>query len=121
MAGDGGAVIWPQLIGYARARRYLLTGDPIRGSEAAEIGLITAAVPDDDLDAEVDALAARLTAGASYSIKWTKASINAGLKVTANAIIDRAGAFENLTQMTNDNRIGLEAFLAKEKPVFTGT
>ena len=32
VAGDGGAILWPQLIGYARARRYLLTGDPIRGS-----------------------------------------------------------------------------------------
>ena len=121
VAGDGGAVIWPQLIGYARARKYLLTGDPIRGNEAAEIGLITEAVPDDELDDRVAALAARLAGGASYSIKWTKASINAGLKVTANAIIDRAGAFENLTQMTNDNRIGLEAFLNKEKPVFGGS
>jgi enoyl-CoA hydratase len=121
VAGDGGAVIWPQLIGYARARRYLLTGDPIRGGAAAEIGLITEAVAEDELDTAVAALAARLATGATYSIKWTKASINAGLKATANAIIDRAAAFENLTQMTNDNRIGLEAFLAKEKPTFTGT
>jgi enoyl-CoA hydratase len=121
VAGDGGAVIWPQLIGYARARRYLLTGDAIRGAEAADIGLITAAVPDEELDAEVAALAERLAAGATYSIKWTKTTINAGLKVTANAIIDRAGAFENVTQMTNDNRIGLESFLRKEKPVFGGS
>ncbi|HSS11623.1 MAG TPA: enoyl-CoA hydratase-related protein [Acidimicrobiales bacterium] len=121
VAGDGGAVIWPQLIGYARARRYLLTGDPISGAEAADIGLITVAVPEDQLDAEVDALADRLTSGATYSIKWTKASINAGLKVTANAIIDRAAAFENLTQMMNDNRIALEAFKAKAAPKFTGT
>src|SRR6516165_207500 len=41
VAGDGGTILWPQLIGYARARRYLLTGDPIRGEEAANIGLIT--------------------------------------------------------------------------------
>jgi enoyl-CoA hydratase len=121
VAGDGGAVIWPQLIGYARARRYLLTGDPIRGSEAAEIGLITAAMADEDLDSYVDSLAARLASGAKHAIKWTKASINAGLKVTANAIIDRAAAFENLTQMTDDNRIGLEAFLAKDKPKFSGS
>jgi enoyl-CoA hydratase len=121
VAGDGGAVIWPQLIGYARARRYLLTGDAIKGTQAAELGLITEAVADEDLDKVVADLANRLRHGASYSIKWTKASINAGLKVTANAIIDRAGAFENLTQMTNDNRIALEAFLNKEKPTFTGT
>ena len=121
VAGDGGAVIWPQLIGYARARKYLLTGDPIRGMDAAEIGLITEAVPDEELDERVAALAARLASGATYSIKWTKASINAGLKVTANAVIDRAGGFENMSQMTQDNRIGLEAFLNKEKPVFGGS
>jgi enoyl-CoA hydratase len=121
VAGDGGAVIWPQLIGYARARRYLLTGDPIRGAEAAQIGLITEAVEDEDLDREVAELAARLRTGATYAIKWTKSSINAGLKVTANAIIDRAGALENMSQMTNDNRIGLQAFLSKEQPKFTGS
>jgi enoyl-CoA hydratase len=121
VAGDGGALIWPQLIGYARARRYLLTGDPIKGAEAADIGLITEAVPDDQLDQTVAAMAARLRSGATHSIKWTKASINAGLKVLANAVIDRAGAYENMSQMTNDNRIALEAFLSKEKPTFTGT
>ncbi|MDT3442202.1 MULTISPECIES: enoyl-CoA hydratase/isomerase family protein [unclassified Pseudofrankia] len=121
VAGDGGAVIWPQLVGYARARRYLLTGDPIRGTEAAEMGLITEAVPDDRLDEVVDAMAQRLTSGASHAIRFTKAAINAGLKVTAAAIIDRASAFENLTQFTNDNRIAADALLAKEKPIFTGS
>ena len=120
VAGDGGAVIWPQLVGYARARRYLLTGDPIRASDAADIGLITEVVPDDQLDATVAAMAARLATGAKYAIKWTKSSINAGLKDLANVIIDRAVAAENLTQMTNDNRIATEAFAAKERPVFTG-
>lgn len=121
VAGDGGAVIWPQLVGYARARRYLLTGDAVKGDEAARIGLITEAVADEELDTAVDELAARLRSGATYAIKWTKASINAGLKVTANAVIDRAAAFENLTQMTNDNRDALEAFLEKRKPRFCGT
>jgi enoyl-CoA hydratase len=119
VAGDGGAVLWPQLIGYARARRYLLTGDPIRGAEAADIGLITEAVADDQLDDVVSQMASRLLSGAKYAIKWTKASINAGLKATAQPVLDRAAAFENLTQMTNDNRAALEAFLAKEKPKFT--
>jgi enoyl-CoA hydratase len=121
VAGDGGALIWPQLVGYARARRYLLTGEAIKGAQAADIGLITESVPDAELDGAVADLAARLAGGATYAIRWTKSSINAGLKVMANAVIDRAGAFENLTQMTNDNRLALQAFLAKEKPEFTGT
>lgn len=120
VAGDGGAVMWPQLIGYARARRYLLTGDPIAAPEAAAIGLITEAVPADQLDEIVARMARRLAKGAAHSIKWTKASINAGLKVTANAIIDRAAAYENVSQLLDDHRIALQAFQNKEKPQFTG-
>ena len=120
VAGDGGAVMWPQLIGYARARRYLLTGDAIRAVEAAQMGLITEAVPEAELDEKVAKMAKRLASGATHSIKWTKAAINAGLKVNADAIIDQAAAFENVTQLLDDHRIALEAFQRKEKPRFTG-
>jgi enoyl-CoA hydratase len=121
VAGDGGAVLWPQLVGYARARRYLLTGDPIRGAEAASIGLITEAVPDEDLDRVVADMASRLANGATHAIRWTKASINAGLKVSSGTVVDLAAAFENVSMMTRDNRAACEAFLAKEKPKFTGS
>ncbi len=120
VAGDGGAILWPQLIGYARAKRYLLTGDAITGAEAAAIGLITEAVPADLIDGVVAAMAERLVQGSTHSIKWTKASINAGLKVMANAIIDRAAAYENVTQLMQDHRIALEAFQNRQNPVFTG-
>jgi enoyl-CoA hydratase len=120
VAGDGGAFLWPQLIGYARARRYLLTGEPISGLEAAAIGLITESVAADQLDEKVAKMAARIARGATHAIKWTKASINAGLKVTANAVIDRSAAYENMAMMLDDHRIALEAFQEKRKPVFTG-
>ncbi|MBC2778960.1 enoyl-CoA hydratase/isomerase family protein [Parasphingopyxis marina] len=120
VAGDGGAVIWPQLIGYARARKYLLTGDPIFGAEAAEIGLITASVPIEEIDEVVAAMANRMASGATQAIKWTKASINAGLKVTANAIIDRAAGYENLTMLTEDHKIAVDAFRNRTKPAFVG-
>ncbi|WP_019528288.1 enoyl-CoA hydratase/isomerase family protein [Dasania marina] len=118
VAGDGGAVIWPQLIGYVRAKRYLLTGDFIDGKTAEQYGLITEAVNDEDLDETVQAMAERLAGGAQLAIKWTKSSINAGLKQIANTIIDRAAAFENITMMTEDHRIAVESFKNREKPVF---
>ena len=58
--GDGGQIIWPHLIGYARAKHYLFTGEKINGKKAAEIGLIHASVPADQLDAAVDAYADKL-------------------------------------------------------------
>jgi hypothetical protein len=42
------------------------------------------------------------------------------LKVNAAPIIDRAAGFQNLNYFTEDTRIAAEAFLAKEKPRFTG-
>ncbi|MCH2172698.1 enoyl-CoA hydratase/isomerase family protein [Myxococcota bacterium] len=120
VAGDGGAVIWPQLIGYARAKRYLLTGDPITGVEAEKLGLITEAVEEDQLDATVDAMAQRMIDGAKHAIRWTKASINAGLKQVANAVLDRAAAYEAMSQTLEDHRIALEAFQNRETPKFLG-
>ncbi len=113
-------MIWPQLIGYARAKEYLMTGDLLSAADAAAIGLINHAVPADELDAAVYGMAERLADGALNAIKWTKASVNAGLKQVANAALDTAFNFEAMSQMTDDHRIATEAFLNKEKPKFTG-
>jgi len=118
VAGDGGCVMWPQLIGYARAKKYLLTGEVIPASDALNMGLITEVVEEDQIDADVLALAEKLRDGAKYAIRWTKTSINAGLKVTANSIIDRSAAFENITQLMEDHKIALQAFSDKETPKF---
>ncbi len=120
VAGDGGAVIWPQLIGYPRAKEYLMTGDLMSATRAAEIGLINYAVPADQLDGQVYAMADRLAGGAVNAIKWTKASVNRGLKQVANAVLDTAFNFEAMSQMTQDHKIATQAFLNKETPKFTG-
>ena len=84
-AGDGGAVIWPQLVGNARAKEYLLTGDMLSAHEAERIGLINHAVPDEELDRHVYDLAERLANGATKAIRWTKTVVNIGLKQLAIA------------------------------------
>ncbi len=120
VAGDGGAYLWPMLIGYARARKYLLTGAFVDGKTAAEIGLITDVVAEDALDETVDKLVKRLLNTPKYALKWTKASINAGLKVTANAVIDLSAAYENVSMFTEDHKIAVEAMMSRTKPKFTG-
>ena len=120
VAGDGGAVIWPQLIGYPKAKEYLMTGDLLSASQAQELGLINYSVSDEQLDICVNAMAQRLANGATNAIKWTKVSINQGLKQVANAVLDTAFNFEAMSQMTEDHKIATEAFLNKEKPKFVG-
>ena len=115
VAGDGGALLWPQLIGFARARRYLLTGDAITGTEAAAMGLITDTADAADLDAAVDAWGQRLLAQPEHALRWTKVSINAGLKVIANAVLDSSAGFENVTQIMPAHREKLEAMQRRSR------
>ena len=97
-----------------------MTGDLISATDAAAMGLINHVVAADDLDDAVYGMADRLAGGAINAIKWTKASVNAGLKQAANAVLDMAFNFEAMSQMTDDHRIATEAFLNKEEPKFTG-
>ena len=120
VAGDGGAVIWPQLIGYARAKEYLLTGDVLTGEQAAAIGLINRAVPAEQLDAAVDEFARRLAGGAQRAVQWTKATINVGLKQLVASVMDAGMAYEMLSNHTRDHREAVEAFRAKRTPRFEG-
>lgn len=119
-AGDGGALIWPQLIGYARARQYLLTGDMIPAAEAERIGLINRAVPAAKLDATVDAFADRLAAGARIAIRTTKRAINAGLKQSAAQMMDTCLALEAISNASADHQEAVDAFRDGRPPNFTG-
>jgi enoyl-CoA hydratase len=120
VAGDGGAVIWPQLVGYARAKEYLMTGDALTANEAERIGLINHVVPDAELDARVEAFAGKLAAGAPQAIKYTKVSVNLALKALAHTILDASMAYEMVTFATGDHREAVASFLEKRKPNFTG-
>ena len=120
VAGDGGAIIWPALIGYARAKKYLLTGEAITGREAAEIGLITEAVPADRLDARVAEIAQTLVDGAAIAIRLTKRSINLGLKQQLDAMIDAQLGFETMSHLSQDHREAVSAFVERRPPAFTG-
>jgi len=118
VAGDGGAVIWPQLIGYARAKERLMTGDAMSAEEAARIGLINHVVPADELDARVAEFADRLANGATNAIRWSKVSVNIGLKQLAHSIMDTSLSYEWLSSLSADHREAVNAFCEKRKPVF---
>lgn len=121
VAGDGGCMVWPHLIGHVRAKRYLLTGDPIGAEEAAAMGLINAAVPAARLERETAELAARLANGAQAAIRWTKRTINLSLLQLAGQSFDAGVAYEMVTNLDADHREAVRAWVEGRSPRFGAT
>ena len=119
VAGDGGAVIWQQRIGLCRSKEYLMSGELIDARKAQELGLINHCLPAGELDAAVQAYCARLLAGSTNAIRWTKVLLNLELKRVATAVMDAGIAYEAVAQRSADHREGVQALIEKRKPVFT--
>lgn len=118
--GDGGAALWPLLIGFHRAKEFILTGDPISGPRAAEMGLVNSCHPDADLDAVVESMAQKLAAGPPLAISYGKLSVNLLLKQMMAGAFETSLAYDQLTLYTADHKEGANAFMEKRKPRFTG-
>jgi enoyl-CoA hydratase len=120
VAGDGGTAIWPLAVGPARAKEYLLTGDPLTAAEAERIGLVNRVVPAVDLDAAAMRMAERLAAGAPLAVRYTKLSVNKLVKDALNVAFDTATAYELVTFHSEDHQEALASMREKRPPNFKG-
>lgn len=120
VAGDGGAVIWPQLVGFAKAKELLMTGEMLTAQEAERLGLVNHVVEAAELDAKVYGLAERLAGGATLAIRWTKTVVNIPLKEIAHKIMDASVAYEMMSNVSADHQEAVSAFREKRPSRFTG-
>jgi enoyl-CoA hydratase len=118
-AGDHAVVIWPLLVGMAKAKYHLLTNQPIDGIEAERLGLVARVVDDDDLLDESRSVAARLASGSAEALSWTKHTLNHWLRAAYPAF-DASVAYEFLGFLGRDAPEGLAAVKEKRPPDFTG-
>ncbi|GAF47594.1 enoyl-CoA hydratase/isomerase family protein [Rhodococcus wratislaviensis] len=116
-AGDHAAIIWPLLCGLAKARYYLLTCEFIDGREAERIGLVSKAVPAEDLLPTALKIAERLASGSADAISATKRTLNHWVR-QAGPIFESSLAMEMLGFFSPDAREGLDAMLEKRRPAF---
>src|SRR5262249_19421302 len=117
-AGDHAAIIWPLLCGMAKAKYHLLLCEPVTGEEAERIGLVSLAVPDQELQARAMDVAVRLAEGAPNAIRSTKYALNNWLRA-AGPILDPALAMDSLGLGGHNAREGAGAWREKRPPRFS--
>jgi 2-(1,2-epoxy-1,2-dihydrophenyl)acetyl-CoA isomerase len=117
---SGGTWVLPRLVGQARALGLALTGDPLLAEQAAEWGLIWKAVEDDQLDTEVDAVAARFASGPTRGLARIKQMIRDSWSHALETELDHQRDAMRELGYSDDYREGVAAFMEKRKPSFTG-
>lgn len=116
-AGDHAVAIWPLLCGMAKAKYYLLTSDFLDGREAERIGLVSKAVPADDVVPTALDIARRLAAGPRDATRLTKRALNHWLRQSLPAF-EASLAYEMLNFLGPDAAEGLDALRSKRAPRF---
>jgi len=107
-------VLLPRLCGPARAATIALGGDPLDARAALEAGLVARVVPDDRVDDEALALAARFARHSAAALRITKRAIRAAVdRPVADAMVAVEQLYVDDLMATHDATEGLQAFLAK--------
>lgn len=118
---DSGATwMLPRLVGPARARALAMLGEPITGAEAAAMGLIHRAVPEDRVMAEAEALCAKLARLPAQALAATKRALDAAEGNTLDQQLALEGELQRALGRSHDYNEGVAAFAQKRPPRFEG-
>lgn len=118
--GAGGTQRLPRLIGQGPALEMILTGEPITAEQALKIGLVNRVVPPKELLEECMKLAQTLTSRPRLALQYGKEAVLCAGKSSLTEGLAYESYLHALACASDDKREGVEAFLKKRAPKFTG-
>lgn len=116
-AGDHAAIIWPLLIGMAKAKYYLMLCETLKGEEAERMGLVSLVADDDKVMEAAYGVCDKLLNGAHTAIRFTKHSLNNWLRM-AGPTFDASLALEFLGFGGPEQKEGHAAIVEKRRPKY---
>jgi enoyl-CoA hydratase len=120
VAGDGGAAIWPLLVGPLAAKRYLMLGEPLTADEAMRLGVAAETCAAHEVASRARAWADRLASGAPLAVQGTKLAVNQQIKRALLDSFDLSTALETPCFLSADHAEAVAAFVEKRPPRFLG-
>ena len=117
---DGGTQRLPRLVGQAWARDMILTSRIIDASQALALGLVNRVVEPDRLMAEVRQLADSILAGGPIAARYAKEAVRKGMDLSLGQGLGLEADLNVILQSTTDRAEGIQSFLQRRQPKFTG-
>jgi 2-oxoglutaroyl-CoA hydrolase len=118
--GSGGTQRLARLIGLGRAKDLVMRGRRVPAGEALALGLVTEVVPPGELDAAVSRLVEELSRHSPLALAMAKRVLNQAHEGPLAQGLELEGLAYGLLQQTHDFREGVESFVEKRAPEFTG-
>lgn len=119
--GGGGTQRLPRLVGEGHAMRLVMTGAMISAEEAERIGLVEQVFEPEVLREETLAMARTIASRSPIALQAAKESIAVARRMPLDEGLKFERAWFGLLFSTNDKNEGVEAFLEKREPEFTGS
>ncbi|MGW4159560.1 2-cyclohexenylcarbonyl CoA isomerase [Streptomyces sp. NPDC004788] len=119
-ADSGMSWTLPRLVGHSRASDLLLFPRTISAQEAYELGIVNKLVPAEALAEEAAKVARRLAAGPTVAYAALKESLAYGADRSLSEALDKEDELQTRAGASEDHRIAVQAFIAKEKPKYLG-
>ena len=117
---SGGTFFLPRLIGFPKATALMMTGEKVMAEDAEKMGMIYKVFEDNDFNNMAIMLAEKLAAMPTKGLGLIKKLLNESLNSDLDTQLDLEGKMQVLASKTDDHKEGVQAFLEKRKPKFSG-